>query len=68
MHSSDETIPRSAAVAHESSDASADLSKLSEQMQSQLSQFQLPAERTISERTPLRQARLNWSLSPSVGD
>ncbi len=39
-------VARSAAAAHESSDASTDLSRLSEQMQSQLSQFQLPEENT----------------------
>jgi len=39
-----ELVARSAVSAHESSDASAELSKLSEQMQSQLSQFRLAGD------------------------
>ena len=61
-------VTRSAAAAHESSDACTDLSKLSEQMHLQLSQFQLPDADTISTTSIRRQAPLNWSLSPSVGD
>lgn len=61
-------VGRSAAAAHESSDACADLSQLSEQMHSQLSQFQLPEEGNSSPRPFQRESRAAWSLSPSVGD
>lgn len=61
-------VARSASAAHESSDACADLSKLSEQMHSQLSQFQLPQDDTTDSRNLPAHPRVNWALSPSVGD
>ncbi len=60
-------VARSAAAAHESSDACSDLSKLSEQMHSQLSQFQLLEDTIATSWEEPEEKSMNWSLSPSAG-
>jgi methyl-accepting chemotaxis protein len=61
-------VARSAAAAHESSDACADLSRLYEQMHGQLSQFRLPSSEQGGEQRFRREPSAGWSFSPATGD
>jgi methyl-accepting chemotaxis protein len=60
-------VARSAAAAHESSDACADLSRLYEEMHRQLAQFQLPSS-TRGGQQLRREPGASWSLSHATGD
>ncbi|HEY1499376.1 MAG TPA: methyl-accepting chemotaxis protein [Acidobacteriaceae bacterium] len=67
VHDILQIVGRSAAAAHESSSASAGLSKLSEQMQSRIEQFRLQSPGTG--RAPRsKNAPISWHPSPAAGD
>jgi methyl-accepting chemotaxis protein len=69
LHDIAQLIARSAATAHESSDACTEMSKLSERMHSQLSQFQLPPQAPPGNaRRDRQEPGTNWSPSPASGD
>jgi len=68
LHSIAQLIAHSATIAHESSDASLELSKLSEQMHSHLAQFRLPSkEAGTSARVTADEVRGRAQL-PSAAD
>jgi methyl-accepting chemotaxis protein len=59
---------RAAATSHEASDASTELSKLSEQMHSGLGQFLLPAADEAASGPDARGPQTDWGLVHSAGD
>ena len=61
-------VAGSAAAAHDSSVASIELSKLSEQMQGRLAQFCFAANRQEVSPPASQEARSGWEPSPAVGD
>lgn len=60
-------IARSAAMAHESSEACVELSRLSEELHRNIAQFRLPDERRSATERPANRQK-PWNAAPSFGD
>lgn len=69
LHSIAQLIAHSASTAHQSSAACVDLSKLSEEMHSQVAQFKLPTTHTGRRQRPnALKTHVAWQPEPSSGD
>jgi methyl-accepting chemotaxis protein len=68
LHEIAEIIGRAALTAHESSEASADLSRISEQMHKRLAEFRLARRRAPATDSAYEQPSPSWTLQATAGD
>ncbi len=68
LHEIAQTIGRAAVTAHESSIASADLSRISEQMHSRLGQFRLCSTEQLPIDAQPKPRAAEWTLAAAAGD